>query len=111
MLYRAKTEKGLLLSEATDLDQNDIFRDQPNPNRDIRRMMKVRGGKTKPGQVRYDEHRILLRYWSGYGNIVLRYLEKEAGSGFLARRGLPRPDGLCISRLGGADTVLAVDAL
>lgn len=46
------------MSEATDLDQNDMFRDQPNPNRDVQRMMKVGGGKTKPSQVRYDEHRI-----------------------------------------------------
>ena len=99
------------MSEATDLDQNDMFRDQPNPNRDVQRMMKVRGGKTKPSQVRYDEHRILLRYSSGYGNRVLHYLEKEAGSGFLARRGLPRPDGLCISHLGGANTVSVVEAL
>ena len=37
--------------------------------------------------------------------------EKEADSGFLARRGLPRPDGLCISRLEGVNTVLVVEAL
>jgi hypothetical protein len=42
---------------------------------------------------------------------MLRYLGKEADSGLLARRGLPRPDEFCISRLGGVYTVLVIEAL